>query len=212
MTPLTESQLKAIGLPDDTYQQIVNILEEALSAKDHKAKIDPVLFDRFWAQFPSRLGGNPKAPAKAKFESAVRNGTDAEIIIEGAKRYRADLNSRCEENTKYVCQALTWLNQRRWEEYHISTVPQKTEIAHEHLDPSWIIARSKLAEQLGQDIFYAWFSTVKFIVIDPPSVRLSVDTTFRKRYIENKFYQHVLMAWKMVNNTVDHVEFTIAAN
>lgn len=72
---------------------------------------------RFWASFPKREGSNPKSPARKSFSAAVKNGHDPEKIIGGASRFRDSARSTGIEGTKYVPQAVTWLNQARWEDY-----------------------------------------------------------------------------------------------
>lgn len=74
-------------------------------------------FDQFWRAYPKRDGANPKAPAKKKFMALLRSGTSAEHIIGGARRYATDMRNRGQVGTPYVAQAMTWLNQRRFEDY-----------------------------------------------------------------------------------------------
>jgi hypothetical protein len=75
------------------------------------------LFETFWREYPRREGPNPKAPARKKFLALVASGEDADRIIEGARRCREDHSARNEIRTRYIAQAVTWLNQRRWEDY-----------------------------------------------------------------------------------------------
>lgn len=72
-----------------------------------------IMFDQFWGAYPKRLGSNPKAPARAKFMTAVRRGSDPQKIIAGAQAYARE----AKVGTEFVCMAVTWLNQRRWEDY-----------------------------------------------------------------------------------------------
>lgn len=74
-------------------------------------------FDRFWASYPARRGGNPKHPARLKFEAAVRYGASAEHIIAAAAHYAQEQAQLKHVGTEYVAQARTWLSQRRWEDY-----------------------------------------------------------------------------------------------
>ena len=74
-------------------------------------------FDTFWQSYPSRRPhSNPKKPALAKFEAAVKNGTPPADIIRGAQNY-ASYVRREQIEPKYVAMAQTWLNQERWTEY-----------------------------------------------------------------------------------------------
>jgi hypothetical protein len=74
-------------------------------------------FNAFWAAYPSRKPhANPKQPARKKFEVAVRRGIPPDTIIRGAANYRAAVE-RNRTEARYVAQALTWLNQERWNDY-----------------------------------------------------------------------------------------------
>lgn len=69
-------------------------------------------FEEFWAAYPKRPN-NPKAPAKTKYVNArIRQNVSHETIIKSVTAYAA---SRVGEDPKYTAQAVTWLNQRRWE-------------------------------------------------------------------------------------------------
>ena len=73
-------------------------------------------FDQFWRAYPSRRPhSNPKRPARAKFEAALKRGLVADII-RGAENYAAYVE-REGTDPKYVAQAQTWLNQERWTQY-----------------------------------------------------------------------------------------------
>jgi len=81
-------------------------------------------FEIFWKVYPKRDGANPKAPARKAFLAAVKSGTEPPAIVEGAKRYAAKERERI--GTPYIAQALTWLRQRRWEDYTQTTETQQT--------------------------------------------------------------------------------------
>lgn len=83
-------------------------------------------FARFWRAYPRRDGQNPKQPAALKFQGHVRRGTDPEAIIAGAMAYAASVAG---EDPRFTAQAVTWLNQRRWEDQHHRSPP------HVRLDP-----------------------------------------------------------------------------
>jgi hypothetical protein len=81
-------------------------------------------FDIFWQIYPHRGGfSDPKKPARAKFETAVKRGVDPAAIIAGAERYRAHVER---EGTapRFVAQAQTWLNQERWAQLHEPEAPR----------------------------------------------------------------------------------------
>jgi uncharacterized protein YdaU (DUF1376 family) len=71
-------------------------------------------FLEFWEAYPKRDGANPKEPARKKFAALIKSGVDPGAIIAGAGRYAVDMRARVQENTPYVAQAVTWLNQQRW--------------------------------------------------------------------------------------------------
>lgn len=86
----------------------------SLSPKKESPGVDDGLFTRFWDAYPSRgAHGNPKKPAKAKFDAAVKRGVDPETIIRGAAAYAQQV-ARAGTQPQYVAQAVTWLNQERW--------------------------------------------------------------------------------------------------
>lgn len=69
-------------------------------------------FDEFWSAYPSRgQHANPKKPARAKWDQAIRRGVDPAVMIDGAKRLAASRRGKDPEHTP---QATTWLNQERW--------------------------------------------------------------------------------------------------
>jgi hypothetical protein len=74
-------------------------------------------FEEFWKAYPRRQGANPKHPARKKFEAFVKSGISAETIISAAKSYAADERKLNHVGTPYVAQAVTWLNQQRFEDY-----------------------------------------------------------------------------------------------
>lgn len=74
-------------------------------------------FDRFWEVYPKRQGANPKGPAAKKFELFLKQGKDPEEIIGGASRYAAEQRKIGKIGTGFIAQAVTWLNQTRWEDY-----------------------------------------------------------------------------------------------
>ncbi len=86
-------------------------------------------FEEFWRFYPKRTPHpNPKLPAKKKYEAAIKNGVPTVTIVRGAKN-----NARYVENEglnrKYVCQAATWLNQERWEDYQEAPAEPEREVA-----------------------------------------------------------------------------------
>jgi hypothetical protein len=95
-------------------EDIKNIKTDIRAVAMRRAPVNLLRFEEFWAEYPKRDGSNPKKPALKVYEQAVKSGTDEQTIIDGAKRYRADLRRRGQEGTQYVAQAVTWLRQARW--------------------------------------------------------------------------------------------------
>jgi hypothetical protein len=71
-------------------------------------------FDRFKTAYPKRDGSNPWQPAQRKFETLVKHGVDPEMIIRGARQLAVELHKARQIGTRFVPQALTWLNQQRY--------------------------------------------------------------------------------------------------
>ena len=74
-------------------------------------------FDEFWKTYPRRRGSNPKQPARKKFDQIVTSGTSAATILTGATNYAAEIRRDGKEKTQFVAQAITWLNQSRYDDY-----------------------------------------------------------------------------------------------
>lgn len=105
-------------------------MDQILSFPDH--------FARFRAAYPRRAGANPSKPARIAFEKALKRGANPERIIAAAARYGAEQRQLKNEGTPYVCMAVTWLNQERWNDYPEETIPAlvpRTWILRE--DPRW---------------------------------------------------------------------------
>ena len=85
-------------------------------------------FEVFWKTFPSRRPhSNPKTPARAKFEAALKRGIASADIIRGAEHYAAYIE-REHTDPKYVAQAKTWLNEERWAQYQEAAGSEPTPI------------------------------------------------------------------------------------
>ena len=81
-------------------------------------------FDRFWRAYPRRDGSNPRKPASEKFARCIRDGVDPATLIAAAEAYRRECDRTGSNGTPHVAQALTWFNQRRWEDYAIPDPPE----------------------------------------------------------------------------------------
>jgi hypothetical protein len=85
-------------------------------------------FDEFWKVYPKRGdAANPKKPALEKFSRLLRGGTDPTEIIASARRY-AEIERRAGRvGTDKIAQAITWLNQHRWQDYSAQAPPPDDE-------------------------------------------------------------------------------------
>lgn len=82
-------------------------------------------FCEFWNHYPKRKGSNPKQTALVAYERALKRGATAEAILAGVKAYsRSDPGER---GAEFIAQAVTWLNQRRWEDDY-SEIDEKARI------------------------------------------------------------------------------------
>lgn len=90
---------------------------------NNKPPISPLLeeeFEKFWAAYPQRPG-NPRSKAFESYKKARTKKPVAshEEIMRGVNAYA---KTRHGKDTQYTAQAVTWLNQRRWEdEYDVPT-------------------------------------------------------------------------------------------
>jgi hypothetical protein len=73
-------------------------------------------FDRFKAAFPRRDGANPWQPAEKKFGALVKTGVDPEVMITAAAALAREEGARGNTGTKFIPQAITWLNQQRFQD------------------------------------------------------------------------------------------------
>ena len=74
-------------------------------------------FDEFWREYPKRDGENPRKPAEKKFNALVKTGVDPDSIIAGARQSSADARARGAYGTKFIPQAIKWLNDQRFIDY-----------------------------------------------------------------------------------------------
>jgi len=74
-------------------------------------------FEEFWKAFPRRDGPNPRKPAEQKFNALVKTGVEPAVMIAGAKQLASDEAKRGNIGTRFIPQAVTWLNQQRWSDH-----------------------------------------------------------------------------------------------
>ena len=74
-------------------------------------------FDEFWQVKPKRKGSNPKDQARIKFIRAVASGIDPQKIVGAARAWAKDECANGKDGSEYVAMAVTWLNQKRYQDY-----------------------------------------------------------------------------------------------
>lgn len=78
-------------------------------------------FERFKKAFPRRDGSNPWQPAEKKFNALVKTGVDPEAMIAAAVSLAREEGARGNVGTKFIPQALTWLNQQRFQDQAVAS-------------------------------------------------------------------------------------------
>jgi hypothetical protein len=112
-------------------------------------------FEEFWKAYPHRgEASDPKKPAKEKFDRAVKRGADPVAIIAGAKRF-AEIERRAgRAGTEKCAQAMTWLNQERWNDYAAVAITERPEQIFVKRDTEEWFARVKAGHKPGLCKFY----------------------------------------------------------
>lgn len=72
-------------------------------------------FEEFWKAYPRREGPNPRKPAEQKFNALAKTGVDPAMMIAAVKRMATD--QARDVGTRFIPQAITWLNQQRWSDH-----------------------------------------------------------------------------------------------
>lgn len=121
---------------------------------DADASIDRE-FGVFWADYPARLGSNPKQPAREAYGARRREGVLAEDILAGEARYKAHLEATGKTGTAFVQQAATFLSKskRSWEEaWPLPSEPEDASVAaalaaraQQDADQEWLARRRQTA-------------------------------------------------------------------
>lgn len=99
-------------------------------------------FEDFWKEYPKRDGDNPRKPAEKKFNALVKTGVDPEVMVSGSRKASADARARGVYGTKFVPQAIKWLNDQRFHDYAVAAVS--------------ISSDDGLIEVLGEEELHAW--------------------------------------------------------
>lgn len=122
-------------------------------------------FNEFWAAYPRRDGPNPRKPAEQRFTSLVKSGVDPGMMVEAAKKLAVDEAARGNVGTRFIPQAVTWLNQQRWAD-HSAVVAEQQAQAAEHFasqvhvkadTPQWRAWAAYLGKPPPQDRHFGWY-------------------------------------------------------
>ena len=71
----------------------------------------PDRFEEFWSEYPKRTPhGNPKAPARKKWDEAIKK-TDPQTIIDAVREYA---RVREGQDPQFTAQTVKWLKDERW--------------------------------------------------------------------------------------------------
>lgn len=92
---------------DETKPIEPRLIESIHETASEKSRFD-LSFDEFWKTYPRRSG---KIKAKEAFRKVLKT-TDAQTVIDGAKRYADDPNRQDE----FTAHPTTWLREGRWED------------------------------------------------------------------------------------------------
>lgn len=98
--------------------------EKKLS-RSKPTECEPSRFEEFWKAYPRRDGPNPRKDAEKKFAVMVKTGVDPQTMIDAAKQLAVDEARRGNIGTRFIPQAVTWLNGQRWIDHATEIVDQK---------------------------------------------------------------------------------------
>lgn len=126
---------------------------------------DASRFEEFWLAYPRRDGPNPRKPAEQRFATLVKSGVDPQTMIDAAKELCEAEQKRGNIGTRFIPQALTWLNQQRWSD-HAAVAMMQALVAAENLSkkvhvkadtPQWDAWARHLGKAPPQDRNFGWY-------------------------------------------------------
>lgn len=106
-----ETLLKGLAKqdPNQTLTKPENILDDPEGPSDTPAKHEyPQAFEKTWAAYPKRHGGNPKHAALNAWRARQREGHSADEIHAGVVRYSRFIDATGKQGTEFVQQAKTF--------------------------------------------------------------------------------------------------------
>lgn len=125
---------------------------------------DASRFEEFWLTYPRRDGPNPRKPAEERFNSLVKTGVDPQTMIDAARELCEAERKRGNIGTRFIPQAITWLNQQRWSDHAAVAMMQLLEASerasskvHVKADtPQWRAWAQHLGREPPQDRHFGW--------------------------------------------------------
>lgn len=154
-TPLVQVQVEGKGKEGKGTDTPTR--QSASSASDR--------FEEFWQAYPRRDGPNPRKPAEQKFNSMVKSGLDPQTMIDAANKLASEERARGNIGTRFIPQAITWLNQQRWSDHAAIAMVQAlaasermTSKVHVKAEtPQWQAWTAHLGKPPPQDREFGWF-------------------------------------------------------
>lgn len=113
--------------------------EEEADTRAKRPVRAPSRFDDFWKAYPGREGPNPRKPAEQKFDGLVKTGIDPEFLIAEVAKFAAAELARGNVGTRFIPQAVTWLNQQRWSD-HAAVKAAAALAGDAEPDWNWLVA------------------------------------------------------------------------
>lgn len=101
----------------DLVSRIKDQDKEKVSRSKDRPVSEPSRFDEFWKAYPRRDGPNPRKPAETRFNALVKTGLEPAMLIAEAKKLADAESARGNIGTRFIPQAVTWLNQQRWSDH-----------------------------------------------------------------------------------------------
>jgi uncharacterized protein YdaU (DUF1376 family) len=137
-------------------------LEDAIAVVPAKA---PSRFEDFWQAYPRREGPSPRKPAETKFNALVKTGIDPAMMIAEAQKLASAEAARGNIGTRFIPQAVTWLNQQRWADHAAvafvaEQAAEKRAETYVHVKagtPQWAAWALTRAKPYPTDKNFGWF-------------------------------------------------------
>ncbi|MBN9601830.1 MAG: hypothetical protein J0G33_02750 [Afipia felis] len=128
-------------------------------------RLDASRFEEFWQAYPRRDGPNPRKPAEQRFNSLVKSGVDPKTMIDAASELCEAERKRGNIGTRFIPQAITWLNQQRWSDHAavamvqaLAAVENLSKKFHVKADtPQWRAWTAHLGKPPPQDKDFGWY-------------------------------------------------------